>query len=165
MLDAMATQRREAPNVIRKRLVQEALAEGRPIPPTDRERRAAARVERLARAGEERERLSQEMRAATDFRVEQQRHVLNLAFVRLVEFWSDDDELRPRDSQALAIATGIIIDKRRLIDGEATSRHETMTDAAAAELADRQRKSREEAARLLDGNVVSLDDVRDATTG
>lgn len=160
----MPTGRRESPTKIRQRLVAEALERGEPIPPTDRERRAAAREARLAALRAEKEAMQRELAGVADFRTEQQRQALNVAFTRLVEFWTDDD-LKARDAQALAIATGVIIDKRRLIDGEATSRHETMSEQQAAELVERQRKSREEAARLLDGNVVSLDDVRDATTG
>lgn len=65
--------------------------------------------------------------------------MLDQAFAKLSSV-PESDDLKPQGMKDLAIALGVLIDKRRLEDGQPTARTEatvhTPTDAAEAETAD-----------------------------
>ena len=62
---------------------------------------------------------------------------------------SAEDGLKSADRKNLAIAAAVLVDKTRLIHGEATDRVEGLTPAQAEELKSKRERSVSEAQRLL----------------
>lgn len=75
------------------------------------------------------------IKGALDYNEQRQREILNAAFERCNELLPAADT--PQKMRELMTAIAIGVDKRRLIDGEATSRSEVNTGAARELLASR----------------------------
>ena len=66
---------------------------------------------------------SKAIKASVDYCRAERQNLINLGFEKIQDLITSQD-LTARDMKDLATAAGILIDKRRLEDGEATGRHE-----------------------------------------